>query len=96
MNFLKRVFKSEESASQKVSFLNPNSTLGELDLYLIGEGRHEELWKVLGAHIKREKSGELVGTAFSVWAPNARAVSLITDLNYCRPLFSRLLKAPIR
>ena len=24
-------------------------TLGEMDLYLIGEGRHEELWKVLGA-----------------------------------------------
>ena len=26
-------------------------TLGELDLYLIGEGRHEELWRTLGAHV---------------------------------------------
>ena len=56
--------------------------LGELDLYLIGEGRHERLWKVLGAHTKRDADGELLGTAFSVWAPNARAVSLICDHNY--------------
>ena len=28
-------------------------TLGEFDLYLIGEGRHEELWRVLGAHAPR-------------------------------------------
>jgi 1,4-alpha-glucan branching enzyme len=27
-------------------------TLGEMDLHLIGEGRHEELWRVLGAHVR--------------------------------------------
>src|SRR5262249_33757678 len=27
-------------------------TLGEMDTYLIGEGRHEELWRVLGAHVR--------------------------------------------
>ncbi|HEY2443036.1 MAG TPA: hypothetical protein VGI31_07885, partial [Streptosporangiaceae bacterium] len=27
-------------------------TLGEIDLHLIGEGRHEELWRVLGAHVR--------------------------------------------
>src|SRR6266702_7545546 len=27
-------------------------TLGEFDLYLIGEGRHEELWRVLGGHVR--------------------------------------------
>ena len=27
-------------------------TLGEVDLYLIGEGRHENLWRVLGAHVR--------------------------------------------
>lgn len=63
-------------------YLNPHSTLGELDLYLIGEGRHEKLWEVLGAHIKRDKSGELLGTDFAVWAPNAQAVSLICDANF--------------
>lgn len=54
-------------------------TLGELDLHLIGEGRHEELWRVLGAHI-REHGGS-TGTAFAVWAPNARAVRVVGDFN---------------
>jgi 1,4-alpha-glucan branching enzyme len=62
--------------------IRARSTLGELDLYLIGEGRHEKLWQVLGAHVRRSESGELLGTAFSVWAPNARSVSLIGDHNF--------------
>ena len=82
MSFLDKFFKPKAEQTTRATFLNPNSTLGELDLFLIGEGRHEELWKALGAHIKRDKDGELIGTAFSVWAPNARSVSLITDLNY--------------
>ena len=48
-------------------------TLGELDLHLIGEGRHEKLWKVLGAQPRGE------GVAFSVWAPSARGVQVIGD-----------------
>jgi 1,4-alpha-glucan branching enzyme len=67
---------------QPVSYLNPHSSLGELDLYLIAEGRHEQLWKALGAQVKRDESGALLGTAFSVWAPNAQAVSLIGDHNF--------------
>ena len=62
--------------------LNPHSILGELDLYLIGEGRHEKLWQVLGAHVRRNESGENLGVSFAVWAPNARDVSLICDANY--------------
>ena len=58
------------------------SHLGELDLYLLGEGRHEKLWQALGAHVKRDDSGKLLGTSFLVWAPNAREVSLIGDHNY--------------
>jgi 1,4-alpha-glucan branching enzyme len=64
-----------------MTFPHPHSALGELDLYLIGEGRHEKLWEVLGAHTKRDVSGELLGTIFAVWAPNAQAVSLICDAN---------------
>ncbi|WP_324649816.1 1,4-alpha-glucan branching protein GlgB [Georgenia sp. H159] len=58
-------------------------TLGELDLHLIGEGRHEELWTVLGAHVRRYPSplGEVNGTSFAVWAPNARAVRVKGDFN---------------
>ncbi|MFT4122434.1 MAG: 1,4-alpha-glucan branching protein GlgB [Microbacteriaceae bacterium] len=54
-------------------------TVGEVDLYLFGEGRHEQLWHVLGAHCRPHEGVE--GTAFSVWAPHARAVRVIGDFN---------------
>ncbi|MET7704423.1 hypothetical protein ABZS97_43620, partial [Streptomyces sp. NPDC005485] len=46
--------------------------LGELDLHLIGEGRHEELWRALGAHPMIHDG--VRGTRFTVWAPNAQGV----------------------
>ena len=49
-------------------------TLGELDLHLIAEGRHETLWTVLGAHPR--VAG---GVAFAVWAPNARGLRVVGD-----------------
>jgi 1,4-alpha-glucan branching enzyme len=55
-------------------------TIGELDLHLVGEGRHEELWEKLGAHV-REIDG-VRGTAFAVWAPSARSVSVVGDFNF--------------
>ena len=107
-------------------------TLGEMDLHLIGEGRHEELWQVLGAHVRTfgpagpapeagtqpgeaggnppgeaggtppgrpgeasepgpaggpglsfgSEFGEVTGTSFAVWAPNARGVRVIGDFNH--------------
>ena len=83
MGVFSKFFKGQgEQSHQPVSYLNPHSSLGELDLYLIAEGRHEQLWKALGAQVKRDESGALLGTAFSVWAPNAQAVSLIGDHNF--------------
>jgi 1,4-alpha-glucan branching enzyme len=54
-------------------------TLGELDLHLMGEGRHEELYARLGAHVVEHQG--VRGTAFAVWAPSARAVSVVGDFN---------------
>ncbi|WFF09566.1 1,4-alpha-glucan branching protein GlgB [Micromonospora sp. WMMD1076] len=54
-------------------------TLGDLDLHLIGEGRHERLWAALGARVSDE------GVAFTVWAPNARAVRLVGDVTGWAP-----------
>jgi 1,4-alpha-glucan branching enzyme len=54
-------------------------TLGDLDLHLVGQGRHERLYERLGAHV-RELDG-VAGTAFAVWAPNARAVAVVGDFN---------------
>ncbi len=59
-------------------------TLGELDLHLIGEGRHERLYELLGSHVREHRLGELppvTGTAFAVWAPSARSVSVVGDFN---------------
>ncbi|MFJ5288035.1 1,4-alpha-glucan branching enzyme [Streptomyces sp. NPDC088348] len=55
-------------------------TLGELDLHLIGEGRHEELWKALGAQPLTVEG--VTGTRFTVWAPDARGVRVGGDFNY--------------
>jgi 1,4-alpha-glucan branching enzyme len=58
-------------------------SVGEVDLHLFGEGRHERLWEMLGAH-HRELQGvhrASWGTAFSVWAPHAQAVRMIGDFN---------------
>jgi 1,4-alpha-glucan branching enzyme len=59
-------------------------TLGELDLHLIAEGRHEELWKALGSHLHSVSTalGESTGTRFAVWAPNAQAVRVVGDFNH--------------
>src|SRR6266540_2494146 len=54
-------------------------TVGELDQYLFGEGRHERLWERLGAH-PMVLDG-VAGTAFAVWAPNARSVRVVGDFN---------------
>ena len=54
-------------------------TLGDIDLHLAREGRHEEVYERLGAHV-REIDGAL-GTSFAVWAPAARAVSVVGDFN---------------
>jgi 1,4-alpha-glucan branching enzyme len=54
-------------------------TIGELDLHLVGEGRHEELYATLGAHV-REVDG-ISGTSFAVWAPAARSISVVGDFN---------------
>ncbi len=59
-------------------------TVGEIDLHLIGEGRHERLWDVLGAHVRSYDtlSGPVSGVSFAVWAPNARGVRLTGDFDY--------------
>jgi 1,4-alpha-glucan branching enzyme len=52
-------------------------TLGDVDLHLFNEGTHLRLWEKLGAH-PRVMDG-VAGVSFSVWAPNARRVSVLGD-----------------
>ncbi|TMD98398.1 MAG: 1,4-alpha-glucan branching enzyme, partial [Chloroflexi bacterium] len=54
-------------------------TLGDLDLHLFGEGRHEALWRSLGCHPRVHQG--VAGCSFAVWAPNARSVRVVGDFN---------------
>ena len=54
-------------------------TLGDIDRHLIAEGRHEQLWHALGAHVRHYDG--VTGVSFAVWAPNARAVRVVGDFN---------------
>jgi 1,4-alpha-glucan branching enzyme len=53
--------------------------LTDNDLFLFNEGSHFRLYDKLGAHLARRDGAE--GVYFSVWAPNARKVSVIGDFN---------------
>ena len=53
--------------------------LGEMDEYLLGEGTHKRVWKVLGAHLMTHEG--VPGTHFAVWAPNAERVSVVGNFN---------------
>ncbi|MBC7477348.1 MAG: 1,4-alpha-glucan branching protein GlgB [Pseudorhodobacter sp.] len=53
--------------------------MGELDEYLLGEGTHQRIWQVLGAHLITHEGVE--GVHFAVWAPNAQRVSVVGDFN---------------
>ena len=55
------------------------SVLSDFDAYLLGEGTHRELWRVLGAHVCEHEGAQ--GTHFAVWAPNAQRVSVVGDFN---------------
>jgi len=47
----------------------------ELDRYLFHKGEHREAYRYMGAHFEDD------GVIFRVWAPNARAISVVGDFN---------------
>lgn len=53
--------------------------LGDMDIYLLGEGRHRDFANILGAHVDRIDGA--AGVRFAVWAPNARRVSVVGNFN---------------
>jgi 1,4-alpha-glucan branching enzyme len=53
------------------------------DLHLFNEGSHYRMYEKMGAHPRMV--GEEHGTCFSVWAPNARQVSVVGDFNGWNP-----------
>ncbi|WP_043831754.1 1,4-alpha-glucan branching protein GlgB [Muricoccus aerilatus] len=53
--------------------------LGDMDIYLFGEGRHHEMGRVFGAQAMSVDG--VPGVRFAVWAPNARRVSVVGGFN---------------
>src|SRR5438128_11981501 len=56
-----------------------NGVLGELDLHLFGEGKHDHIYEKLGAHVLTHEGRR--GVAFAVWAPSANQVSVVDNFN---------------
>ncbi len=53
--------------------------MGEVDRHLFAEGNHHHIWKKMGAHLIEEKHQK--GVMFCIWAPNAKSISIIGDIN---------------
>ena len=84
----RRVSKPRQAAPDNVAKLasgEPPATdsfpaiLGEFDLHLFGEGRHEQIYEKLGAHVITREGVE--GVSFAVWAPAAEQVSVVGNFN---------------
>lgn len=69
---------------------NHKGLISDYDLYLMGQGKHEEVYEKLGAHPCSFDGVE--GVNFAVWAPNAREVSVIGDFNDWNPNANYLWK----
>ncbi len=59
------------------AFRSPKLT--DLDIHLFAEGNHHRIYEKLGAHLTTQNG--VAGTYFSLWAPNARNVSVLGDFN---------------
>jgi len=55
-------------------------TFGELDQYLFAKGVHYQLYQCMGGRLTQHQG--IAGAKFSVWAPNAKSVSLLGDFNH--------------
>jgi 1,4-alpha-glucan branching enzyme len=54
-------------------------TLGEMDVYLFGQGNELRIYDKLGSHLRVIDGVQ--GVSFAVWAPNAQRISVVGDFN---------------
>ncbi|MCH8840321.1 MAG: 1,4-alpha-glucan branching protein GlgB [Planctomycetes bacterium] len=75
-------FRVVNQAGEQTTMHDPYAfppLLTEYDLHLLGEGRHWDCYRKLGAHVR--EANRVVGVNFAVWAPNAESVSVVGDFN---------------
>lgn len=68
-----------KKSTQKHTDTEGNSLLTDFDIHLFKTGKHFTLYEKLGAHVAT--FGRKKGVYFAVWAPNAKAVSVIGNFN---------------
>ena len=66
-----------------------DSWFTDYDIYLFAEGTHYHSYEKLGAHFAQQNGQH--GVHFSVWAPNAKRVSVVGDFNNWDELASSML-----
>ena len=71
----KRPVNRGTTAAPAAATTPSSAALGEQDIHLFREGTHARLYRKLGCHLGA------AGARFVLWAPNARAVSVIGDFN---------------
>ncbi|ASC70445.1 1,4-alpha-glucan branching enzyme [Halomicronema hongdechloris C2206] len=79
MNYLLKIKEGEHERVIHDPYAFKTPLLTDYDIYLFGEGNHHRIYEKMGAH-PVEVDG-VAGVYFSVWAPNARNVSIIGDFN---------------
>ena len=77
--YLFRITRPDGTTVLKEDPYRFSATLGDMDLYLLGEGSDKRIYDKLGARIKMVSGVQ--GTRFAVWAPNASRVSVVGDFN---------------
>ena len=71
---------TEVTATAPLLSVEPYSRFTDFDVSLFRSGKHYKLYEKFGSHVVEYKG--VVGTYFSVWAPNAQYVAVIGNFNY--------------
>ena len=77
--------KSTRSTSEGFTLLT------DFDIHLFKSGKHYKLYEKLGAHMSIRETHK--GTYFAVWAPNARAISVLGNFNHWQDKQHKLTSA---
>ena len=85
----KKTTIQKKTTSRKVSMPKDPSFITEYDRYLFGTGTDYKIYQKMGAH-KAKLNGK-TGMHFAVWAPNAKAVSIVCERNNWDPKANYML-----
>jgi len=76
---LKKVAAKKTATATELLSVEPFSLFTDFDIGLFKSGKHYKLYEKFGAHVLEYKG--VIGTYFSVWAPNAQYVAVIGNFN---------------